>query len=83
MRCNKAFYHFCFNKFADTLIRHTSGNSDGVDTFNVFFKKSVDDIVRCEFTVPVAEHDGLIIMEFFENFFHRYYFRQQFSFHLS
>lgn len=83
MGCYKTFDTFILNQFADTLIRHTCRNSNGMDILNAFLEHTVNNLIGGKFTVPVAKHNSLAIMNLAKCFFFAYNFRQQFDNHLS
>ena len=83
MCCYKRFHTFFTDQLAHTLIRHTCGNSNGMDILDTLLKHTVDDLIGGKFTVPVAKHNSLAIMNLAKCFFFAYNFRQQFDNHLS
>ena len=83
MCCYKRFHAFFTDQLTDTLIRHTSRNSNSMDIFDTFLKHTVDNLISGKFTVPVTKHNSLAVMDFGKGFFFAYNFRQQFDNHLS
>ena len=72
---NDGRYAMGHDEFAYALAGIARRYGDSFDILDAFFQHAVDDLIGCKLAVPVAEHDGLAIVDMFQDILERKYFR--------